>query len=109
MSERVRMAVALDAVEELAKRCGEHAKRFAMETEHMQNELSYVVADEIDRFARTFGVDYDDLRRNALRMLHDELRRDLCDLCDVRYVKQMSRDGEPVGMTVKFYKRWRAA
>ena len=108
MSERVRMAVALDAVEEMARRCGVHAGEIAGKATHVQNELTYLGVEEVERFARTFGVDEGELRRQAMRMLHDELRKVLC-CYDVRYVKQVERDGEAVGMKVRFHRFRRSA
>lgn len=103
MSERVRYAMALDTVEDATRVFCYEARAKAMGAEHVQNELTCRFSD-IGMIAAVYGVDPCDLRRDAMRMLHDDLRRSLCGVCDVRYVKPYVEDGMEVGMTVKFYK-----
>jgi len=104
MSERVRMAMALDSVEEYVMMAGRDAVEHAESALHVQNELTYTFGMSIDYMARVYGVDASELRKQAMRMLHDEIRRALCGVCDVRYVKPYVVDGEEAGITAKFYK-----
>jgi len=109
MSERVRMAMALDSVEEMAAKCAEYAKSKAEAGEHMQNELSFVLDDEIATYARVYGVDEKVLMRNALQMLKNALCNALYGVCDVRYIQPYMVDGSPVGVSVRFYVLRRSA
>lgn len=105
MSERVRKAMALDAIEETVARCGEHAKGMAEGAGHVQNELRFSVSGAVKEASAIYGIPYPELMTEALKMLRDGLRNALCGLCEVRYVKPYEQDGEVVGMMVRFYVR----
>lgn len=107
MSERVRMARALDAVEKVVNNCCDMAAEHMMKASHMQNEMAYDVLGAVADAAERYGVDQDELAREAMRMLHDELMNTLWPICNVRYVKPYKRDGMTVGMMAKTYKAWR--
>jgi len=103
MSERVRMAMALDQVEEIAGKFAEYARMRAGSSEHIQNEISFVIADEIATYARVYGVDGRELMRYAVQMLKNALCNALYGACDVRYISPYMEDGALAGVTVRFY------
>lgn len=104
MSERVRKARALDSIERYVQRCCDAAVETVRNSEHFQVIIACDVFDIVTETSELYGVDFDSLERESMRMLHDSLQRSLRPLCEVRYVKPFEMDGRTVGMTAKVYK-----
>lgn len=106
MSERVRQARALDAIERIVDKCCEMAVKSVRESKHIQNELTYVIFGAVNEAAVIYDVEIDWLARESMRMLHDKLQRFLRPLGEVRYVKPYKDDERVVGMQAKVYRIW---
>ena len=105
MSERVRMAMALDAVEESVGLCEEHARAKVCEADRFQNTLCFDISGMVERASVVYGVPRADLMREALAMLRNGLCGALYGRCDVRYVRPYEVGGVVVGMEARFYVR----
>ena len=104
MSKRVRTAMALDAIEEVVEMCCDSAAKNVMESTHLQNDVSLDISDAVMDAAVIFGVDVNDLRREALKMLSNGLNLKLRPLCELRYVRPYETDKGVVGMTARCYR-----
>ena len=104
MSERVRIAMALDAIEKVTERCCEMAATKAREASHVQTDLAFDIIGAIYEAAVIYGVDHGTLEREAWKMLRNGLNRSLRPICEVMYVKPHEVGGKTVGMAVRFYK-----
>lgn len=103
-SKRVRVARALDAIEEVVRKCGEHLFHHAATTTHYMNASSFCIDGVVREAAREYGVHYDELKPEALRMLHEELAVTLDGLRVMEHrVEPYVKDGTCVGMKATFY------
>ena len=104
MSERVRMARALDAVENNVGKVCELAVERIAESNHLQVELAFDIGESVREVAELYSVDLGALEKETMLMLKDGLNRSLRPLYEVRYVKPFVKGGVTVGMTVRVYK-----
>ena len=104
MSERVRMARALDAIEKVVDRCCEMAVEEVVENRHLQYDLTYDIAGAVKDAAEFYSVDADEVAREAWKMLRNGLNNALRPICEIKYIKPHQKDGATAGMTVKAYK-----
>ena len=94
-SKRVRTALALDAIEDVVKRCGDYVREFLAERPSVQNELRYGIKGAVDEAAKEYGVDSCELIRESTVMLRDEMRHVLESdhRCEIKYVRPLM-DGD---------------
>lgn len=110
MSERVRTAYALDAIEKVVDRCCESAMDFLENSNHMTAIWKCNMRGAIVDASALYSIDHDVLEKEAWQMLRNELNSRLRPMYEVKYVKPYIKDGDTVGMEVKVYKfgmfRW---
>ena len=104
MSERVRKARALDAIEKVVDRCCNMAVESVNDSNCLQLELAYDIFGAVEDAAQLYSVEFDWLTKEALCMLRNELNMVLRPMCEVRYVKPCQKDGKTVGMQAKVYR-----
>lgn len=103
MSERVRTAYALDAIEKIVDQCCEMAMNFLEESIHLSAVWKCDMRGAIIDAAEIYSVDCDFLEREAWQMLKNRLNSRIRPLYEVKYVKPYQKDGVTVGMEVKVY------
>jgi len=104
MSERVRTAMALDAIDDVVDRCCEVAVEQVRTSGHLQVELKYDIFGAVNEASVIYGVDLDNLLKEAWVELRNRLDRTLRGVCEVAYVKPYQKDGMTVGMQAKVYR-----
>lgn len=102
-SKRVRTARALDEIEGVVNQCCEMAREEAEKKAHVQNTMAFDILGEVDEIAEWFGVDFDELKSEAIGMLRNGLHVTLDGLVLEKKVEPYMVDSVCHGMKVKFY------
>ena len=103
-TRRVRHALALDEIEEIARKCGFYAQGKVADAKHYANEMRFCIAPYVRDIAAEYDLGYADLMADALAMLHEELHKTFHGLrCQVQYIKPYIEDGDCAGMSARFY------
>ena len=104
-SKRVRIARALDAIDELVvKQCADSVRETIDTSEHAQVTQQFVIVGAVEDAARKQDVGFASLWPATCEMMRDALSEAMGGVRNGReYIRAYSEDGRVVGFEVNYY------
>ena len=105
MSNRVRKAMALDAIEDvIVNKCVDSVIESIRTTRHFQVIERFSVKEAIKYASEKYDTPFEELWRDTLVMMRDSLLKAIGGFRnDHEYIKPYTENGETVGLVVNFY------